>query len=432
MSQEQQEEIKSILRKNRFQRRDRAGRGPALGQGLLRCARCKRSFYVSYHRYQTYSYACGWDIEPCTRFTSYEFDKYILAEVFKVLQTPPVEMLKAALEERRNQKRARLKWIEAERERLEHEERRAKERADLTHNSLRRVHLDALEKLEKVFEEKERFEQKIALMPVVAIKDESEKELEELCRLASEMPRLWHHPMVTHQERKEILRCIIDHIAVTATKEKIDATILWKSASQTFLSMWRIAGRHNLIRELHAQKLTVLEIKEHLAAGKTSTGQVVNISSGNIYVTLRKLGLEPNRRSAVYLSLAKKAVELNRKGRSFEWIAQHFNEHALGSPSGKAWTTDKVYRLLLRAGNAEILENLHRSAIADALGRGVNYRQMAVEFNKKKIRRKSGQRWTAGYIRKRWAALNRLERDGAQKESASAEPGDPVARRRSA
>ena len=213
-----------------FRRRYRAGRGPALLQGLLRCAICKRSFNVIISaEIKVTAMQCAWEIRPCSRFTSSEFEQYVLAEVFKVLEAPPLEMLQAALEETRNQEAARLHWIESERERLAHEERMARERADLTRGSLQRVHLDALEKLERVFEEKERFEQKIALKPVAATNDESEEELEELCRLASEVPSLWHHPAVTHQERKEILRCLIDHIVVTATKEKIDATILWKS-----------------------------------------------------------------------------------------------------------------------------------------------------------------------------------------------------------
>ena len=66
------------------------------------------------------------------------------------------------------------------------------------------------------------------------------------------------------------------------------------------------------------------------------------------------------------------------------------------------------------------------------LGGGLNYRQMAVEFNKKKIRRKSGQPWTARYIRKRWATLNRLQRDRAQTGTASTEALEPFVLRRSA
>src|SRR5207247_1042597 len=108
-------------------------------------------------------YDCAWSVEPCSRFTSCEFDRQILAEVFKVLKTPPLDMLKAALEESRTQERAQLNWIESERERLAHEEQRARDRADATVGSLPRVYRDALERLDKVLEEKDQFEQKIAI-----------------------------------------------------------------------------------------------------------------------------------------------------------------------------------------------------------------------------------------------------------------------------
>ena len=87
-----------------------------------------------------------------------------------------------------------------------------------------------------------------------------------------------------------------------------------------------VTGCYNLIRELHAQGLTVFEIQEHLAAGKTSTGQKVDITVGRLYMILRKLGLKPNRFTVDYLSLKRKALELNREGQSLKSIANHFNE----------------------------------------------------------------------------------------------------------
>ena len=72
--------------------------------------------------------------------------------------------------------------------------------------------------------------------------DQSEEELAELCRLASDLPGLWHHPVVTHQERKEILRCLIDHVMVTATKERIDAIIVWNNGETTPIAIWRGTG----------------------------------------------------------------------------------------------------------------------------------------------------------------------------------------------
>jgi hypothetical protein len=81
LSREEQEEFKAILKQNCFNRRDRAGRGPALTQGLLRCAVCGESLIVSYHK-NTYSYGCGWKLlkyaeKPCTRVVSCEFDQQV-------------------------------------------------------------------------------------------------------------------------------------------------------------------------------------------------------------------------------------------------------------------------------------------------------------------------------------------------------------------
>ena len=132
-----------------------------------------------------------------------------------------------------------LNWIQSERERLDHEEKTARERADLTRGDLPRVHRDALQRLENVLQEREEFERKIAFEQSLPKIDQSEEELEELCQLASDLPGLWHHPVVTHQERKEILRCLIDHIVVSATKERIDATIVWNNGEKTPIAIWR-------------------------------------------------------------------------------------------------------------------------------------------------------------------------------------------------
>ena len=425
----EQEEIKRILRENHFKRRGRPGRGPALMQGLCRCRICEKYLSVNYHRGNSYRYGCGWESEPCTRFISHEFDGYVLKEVFKRLSAPPVEMLKAALADSRSKQIAHKNWIQSERERLAHEERRARERADLTRGSLHFVHLDALKKLEQVLQAKEEFEHKIANEKPVRDFDQEENELEELCQLATEVAGIWHHPVVTHQERKEILRCLIDRIVVGATKKRIDATIYWKSGRTTPILLLRDKGRYNLVRELHQQGLTVSEIQEHLAAGKTSNGQVVNITIGRLYIILRKLDLKPNRFTVDYLSLKKTALELNRDGQSLKSIASQFNEQGIKSASGKPWTEEMVYGLVGRYfKKVTSLEHEHRKAIVEARARGLDYQQMAIEFNERKLRRRDGQPWRAQDIKKRWGDLNRLQRKRAQKESMRAELSKPQQR----
>ena len=430
MTEEFQEEIKVILLNNNFRHRHRSGRGRALTQGLLRCAVCKRTLSVSYQKY-SYAYCCGWKMTPCTRFTNRVFDERILAEFFKVVEAPPLEMLKTALEETRSHERSRLNWIESERERLAYEERRAQERAERTHDSLPRVSQDALQKLNKVLMEKDEFEQKIALEQMVPKNDESEEELEELCKLASDVPALWHNPEVTHKERKEILRTVVDYIVVAATKERIDATIFWKSGCQTPFSIWHDVGWYNLIRELHSQKLTAFEIRDHLAAGKTSTGQAVKISLSRLYLIMHKIDLKQNRLAAPYLLLGQKVDELYREGRTLVWIAKHFNEQGIKSKSGNPWSRSMVFNLYHATGHKIVLlQNLHRKVIEEARSRGLNYQEMALEFNERHIRRGGGRPWTASSIASKCYRLNSLQRKWMQKTSA--ELSERVNLRRSA
>ena len=71
-------------------------------------------------------------------------------------------------------------------------------------------------------------------------------------------------------------RALGSAVLAVVTKTKIVVTIVWQSGGRTSLTIWQRGSWANLIRELHAQKLTTPEIRERLAARKTSTGQVVN------------------------------------------------------------------------------------------------------------------------------------------------------------
>src|SRR5262249_14948866 len=290
MTGEEQEEIQFILAKNRTQQRRPRRWGPTPLQGLVRCAVCGAGFTITYLD-RGYTYTCRGSqhhlAKPCMRFSSLDLDRFIAREVLKVLKAPPLEMLKRALEASRTKNQARRDWIQSERERLAHEERVAEERAELARGKLQGVYFAALEKIEQIREEKEQFEKKVALEPTPS-NQESEEKIEELCRVASDVPELWNHAAMTHQERKEILRCLIDHIVVAATKDKIEGTIYWKAGAQIPFLIWRGDGVLNLIRELHTQNLTTREIQQHLAAGKTSTGQVIETTLNKIRGRLRK------------------------------------------------------------------------------------------------------------------------------------------------
>ncbi len=429
---EEQEEIKAIFKANHFTKRDRPGRGPALTQGLLRCAWCEDRLVVCYHRNKSYSYGCGWKTlqyaeKPCTRFISYDFDQTIVREVFKILKAPPLDTLKDALEESRRQKRLRLSWIEAERIRLNHERRRTEEFVDRSSPEHPYVYKHALDKLEMILKEQEEFERNVAIELSKVNKDETEEELEELCKLASDVPGLWHHPAVTHLERKEILRCVIDKIVVVATKERIDANITWKSGQETPIVIWRGLGRYNLVRELHSEKLTIPEMKERLENGLTSTGQSVKITVGRLYIIHQKLGLKPNRNPAARESLRHEAAKLSDQGYSMKCIAANFNDRGIKSPSGKPWTNKRIFSLVraLRK-KPHAMREVHRKAISEALELGLKYREIAIELNKKGIPRRDGQSWTAKAVKRRWNEIKTPRKLTIKKENIVVEESTPA------
>src|SRR5262249_45546432 len=169
-----------------------------------------------------------------------------------------------------------------------------------------------------------------------------------------------------------------------ATKEEIEGTIFWKAGVQTPFLIWRGAGVLNLIRELHAQKLTTREIQQHLAAGKTSTGQVLTLCINKICEKLKTLGLKPAHISADYLAFGRQARELRREGLSPASIAQHLNDRGFTTISGKPWSDSTVKMLLRAVGRQDhSLNALHRRLISEARLRGLSYREIAREFNEK-------------------------------------------------
>jgi len=128
------------------------------------------------------------------------------------------------------------------------------------------------------------------------------------------------------------------------------------------------------------------------------------------------MGLTAAKHTAGHVAVRRKAAELDREGQSLDAIARHFNEQGFKSPSGKPWTHFMVEHLIRANGQKqESLENIHRRAITEAHARGLDYSQMAAEFNQKNIRRRGGQPWTAKSVAVRWSDLKRIQREWQQK-----------------
>jgi hypothetical protein len=413
MNVEEQEGIKAILKGNDFSKNYRPGRGSALCQGLLVCARCGDRLIVGYHRKDGHSYWCGSKTiqagaKPCSYFDGKDLDYAVEKAVLSVLGAPPLELLREAHAESRRQFDSRRIWIESERERLANEKEKALDLLNRSRLETPRIYQFAQDRLEEILKASEEFERK-AVSDLARLGNiPADRELEELCALAVDVPRLWTHPLVTYQDRKDIIRALIERIDVIATKEKIEGVVRWKSGQTTPVLVWLQAGRHNLIRELHAEGLSVPEIQERMAAGENSTGQRRSYNLLSIYLILKKLGLKPHRRPKWLSLLRKEAAMLYNEGRSMRQIAERFNQQGLKSVSGKPWTKKLVFSLLSNADKKRYaLDRIHFEAISEARRRGLSSAQMAAEFNRKDVPRRDNRPWTARAINERWCDLSK-------------------------
>jgi hypothetical protein len=181
----------------------------------------------------------------------------------------------------------------------------------------------------------------------------------------------------------------------------------WKSGQTMPVAVWLQAGRHNLIRELHAEGLSVPEIQERMAAGENSTGQRRSYNSLSIYLILKKLGLKPHRQPKWLSLLREEATKLYNEGRTMRQIAERFNEQGLNSLFGKPWTKKLIASLLSDADKKRnSLDRIHFDAISEARKRGLKSSEIAAEFNEKDVPRRDNRPWTARAVSERWCDLS--------------------------
>ena len=269
--QEQLASTKSMLRVP-------AGRGEALVQGMLRCTRHKLAFRTWYGYRErrpdakpkrVASYWCQQssvtgESTICGRVRARFVDKLVESEILKTLNPPSVgaieEAANATLREYRLQQRAR-----------EDELRRAEQAADeaeraLVQTDIRQIHVrkrfsDLLESALRRLGEVRAAQLLRPLHPPLTLDN---AELEELRKLLESLPTLWHHPHVSPEQRKAVVRRLIKAVHATPATNTWTIEIEWVGGVRTNLELLTVHGVLAEMTRVHADGLTVSEMVEHL------------------------------------------------------------------------------------------------------------------------------------------------------------------------
>jgi DNA invertase Pin-like site-specific DNA recombinase len=265
--------------------------GGALLQGLVLCGRCGRQMLVGYNsRSRRVWYRCVSDREQtggpvCQSFGAGRLEQAVTSLVLEALEPAGVEAMIAAAQ-------SHVKATEAERRLWEQKVERAHYEMELARRQYEAVDPDnrlvarelerrwdgALQNLEQVRSEAE---SRIEALRRALTNEEKVR----LKRYAGDLPSLWDAPTTRPEDRKRLVRCLIENVVVTVSDsgEHLQAKVHWIGGEVTSIAVRRIrrgeGGRvtdpdllvliRKLAQEFSDEQIARILIRKHL---KTATG----------------------------------------------------------------------------------------------------------------------------------------------------------------
>ena len=225
------------------------GRGPGLLQGLIRCGRCSRRMQVRYRTRplvkapETFTesfYACtsarAKQLAPSCQIVSMRWVNPLVEEAFlEVLKPAPLEATLESLKRMDEGAQAAERHWDLKLQRAEYEVERAKRQYDRVEPEDRLVAGELERRWEERLRGLKQVEQECARWKQQKKREWNEGQLEELRGLVKDVEFLWKAPSTTNEDRKELLRLLIEDVWVQTNRDKreVEVRILWKGETQT-------------------------------------------------------------------------------------------------------------------------------------------------------------------------------------------------------
>lgn len=246
-------------------------RGHALLAGLITCGRCQRKMSTSYKSDKLPCYACyeftrnqelgGY----CGRMATKSLDELVSQQVLKAIEPAALELsiaTTADIDSERHrlhrQWELRLQRAKYECEKAERQYRSVEPENRLVARSLESAWESTLAEMQKAQEDFRRFEH-------ATPKRLNQEEIATIRELSNSIPKLWTSQSTTPEDRKRVIRAMIDQVIVVPDieHENVDVTIVWHGgfrsqyliykAVQSYKQLQDYDRLRQRIRELHAK-----------------------------------------------------------------------------------------------------------------------------------------------------------------------------------
>ena len=249
VSRERFERIQHQIESNR---RSAAGpgaprEGRALLQGLILCGQCGRRMRLLYsNRGGQLRYCCAGrrnqtGLPLCQNFGGRRLERAVEELVLEALQPVGMEaMIEAAAGHARACDGERVHWQQRV-ERARYEAELARRQYDAIDPANRLVGRELERRFEKALQELEETQSKAKAKIDALDRPLTAEEQQTLSGYAGDLSRLWHASTTRMQERKRIVRCLIETVVVTAPREapNMKAEIHWAGGEVTAVEVAR-------------------------------------------------------------------------------------------------------------------------------------------------------------------------------------------------
>ena len=243
--------------------------GQSLLTGLVYCGRCGRRMQVGYHANTAPSYYTCNTLSAscagphCQSFAGTSVDALVANEVLQALEPAKLELSFQAVAD-----------LECERQRLDQHWQKRLERAGIESQRAARQ-FNAVEpedrmvarelegRWEKALREQRGLEEEYDRFLADPPRKPTAEERQRIKEWSADLPGLWHASSTTIEDRKTIIRCLVERIiaAVRGQSEWLDVTIRWIGGLETQYEVCRPVRKYEQLSNFNALRDRAAELR---------------------------------------------------------------------------------------------------------------------------------------------------------------------------
>lgn len=256
--------------------------GAALLHGLIYCGKCGHKMLVQYkggNQYLCNALRQQYQVPVCQRMPADPIDAQVVAAFFQALSPMELNVYERALTIEQETEEKIDQAHQQQLERLRYQAALAERQFNQVDPDNRLVAAELEKRWEAALRELQQAEETYAQQqqkrtePIILPPELREA----FTAIGQQLPRIWQQDVLTREQRKALLRCLIDKVVIhRAVPERVQTRIVWRGGDTTafevpvtvgsFADLSHAAEMEQIILDLSREGKTDEEIADHLTA----------------------------------------------------------------------------------------------------------------------------------------------------------------------